>query len=58
MVKFLESITNQFPELRDSPLVDITDHNKFNTLLDHLNVEYMNFDKVKRTDLYRLSMMI
>jgi hypothetical protein len=58
MVKFLESITNQFPELRDSPLVDITDYDKFNTLLDHINVDYMNYDKVKRTDLYRLSMMI
>ena len=58
MMKFLESITNQFPELRDTPLVDITDKNKFNTLLSHINTEYMNFDKVKRTDLYRLSMMI
>ncbi|MFB5632676.1 MAG: hypothetical protein ACE5Q9_05040 [Nitrosopumilus sp.] len=58
MVKFLESITNQFPELRDSPLVDITDHEKFSTLLAHINADYMNYDKVKRTDLYRLSMMI
>jgi hypothetical protein len=58
MVKFLESITNQFPDLQKSPLVDITDRNSFATLLSYINAEYVNFDKVKRTDLYRLSMMI
>lgn len=57
-MKFLESITQQFPELRDKPLVDIADTNQFGTLLSHINAEYVNFDKVKRTDLYRLSMMI
>ena len=58
MTKFLESITNQFPDLQKSPLVDITDANKFGTLLSHINAEYVNFDNVKRPDLYRLSMMI
>ncbi|AJM92875.1 hypothetical protein [Nitrosopumilus piranensis] len=58
MVKFLESITNQFPELRDTSLVDVTDRNRFDTLMSYINAEYLNFDKVKRTDLYRLSMMI
>ncbi|NNM35488.1 MAG: hypothetical protein HKO48_00005, partial [Nitrosopumilus sp.] len=58
MTKFLESITNQFPDLQKKPLVDITDRNKFSTLLSHINAEYVNFDNVKRPDLYRLSMMI
>ena len=58
MTKFLESITNQFPDLQKSPLVDITDRDAFGTLLSHINAEYVNFDNVKRTDLYRLSMMI
>ena len=58
MTKFLETILNQFPELQKSPLVDITDKNSFGTLLSHINAEYVNFDNVKRTDLYRLSIMI
>ncbi|HSG83323.1 MAG: hypothetical protein ACE5Q4_03320 [Nitrosopumilus sp.] len=58
MTKFLESITNQFPDLQKSPLVDITDKGTFDTLLSHINAEYVNFDNVKRTDLYRLSIMI
>ena len=58
MVKFLKSITDQFPDLQKSQLVDITDRNSFGTLLSHINAEYVNFDKVKRADLYRLSMMI
>ena len=58
MTKFLESITNQFPDLQKSPLVDITDKDTFGTLLSHINAEYVNFDNVKRTDLYRLSIMI
>ena len=58
MTKFLETILNQFPDLQKSPLVDITDKNTFGTLLSHINAEYVNFDNVKRTDLYRLSIMI
>ena len=38
--------------------VDITDSTKFKTLEDYLNAHYLNFDNVKRTDLYRLSMLI
>lgn len=58
MTKFLESITSQFPELAKKDVVDITDKTKFDTLEDHLNAKYVNFDNVKRIDLYRLSMLI
>jgi len=58
MTKFLETVMNHYPELQKSPLVDITDKNSFNTLMDHINADYVNYDNVKRTDLYRLSIMI
>jgi hypothetical protein len=58
MTTFLETITNQFPDLQKKELVDVTDKSVFNTLQDHINAEYVNFDNVQRTDLYRLSIMI
>lgn len=58
MTTFLETLGEQFPDLQKKEIVDITDRNVYDTLQDHINAEYVNFDKVKRNDLYRLSMMI
>ncbi len=58
MEKFLDSITAKFPELQKAPKVDITEHSNFPTLQDYQKHELMNYDNVKRTDLYRLSMLI
>lgn len=58
MTKFLETVMNHYPELQKSPLVDITDKSSFNTLMAHINADFVNYDNVKRTDLYRLSIMI
>ncbi|MCE2614351.1 MAG: hypothetical protein LVO36_00455, partial [Nitrosopumilus sp. (ex Thoosa mismalolli)] len=58
MVKFLDPIYEKFPGLQKEKLVDISDASIFNTLDDYLKVEHLSFDKVKRPDLYRLSMLI
>ncbi|MBA4452482.1 MAG: hypothetical protein H2B00_00600 [Nitrosopumilaceae archaeon] len=56
--KFLDGIYSEFPELKTKELLDITDKDTFATLDDHLRAEFINFDHAKRTDLYRLSIMI
>ena len=58
MSKFLENIYSQFSELEKKHLTDITDQSVFTTLQDFIKAECVHFDKVKRTDLYRLSMLI
>ena len=58
MVKFLDPIYEKFPGLQKEELVDISDPTVFNTLDDYLKIEHLSFDKVKRPDLYRLSMLI
>lgn len=56
--KFLDEIWAQFPDLAKEELQDITDQEKFATLNDHMREEFIRYDKVKRPDLYRLSIMI
>lgn len=56
--KFLDPILSEFPDLQKQALVDITDDNKFKTLDDYNKEDLINFDNVKRLDLYKLSMLI
>jgi len=58
MEKFIDSILDKYPELREKELTDITDHSAFPELEDYMKLELINYDKVKRVDLYRLSMLI
>ena len=58
MEKFLETIANNFPEIQKNELTDITDSSRFTSLQDYINADLVSFDKVKRVDLYKLSMLI
>ena len=58
MTKFLDPIFEKFPGLQKEELVNISDKSVFSTLDDYLKIEHLSFDKVKRPDLYRLSMLI
>ena len=58
MEKFLDSITKEFPETQNQNYTDITDSAVFATLEDYIKGDIITFDKVKRVDLYRLSMLI
>ena len=58
MKKFLETIANDFPEIQKNELTNITDPSVFNSLQDYINADLVSFDKVKRIDLYRLSLLI
>ena len=56
--KFLYPIFQEFPQLKESNLVDIADKNTFGTLDDYIKAKLVSFDNVKRPDLYRLSKLI